>query len=424
MNFPDEFLIGTATAAHQVEGNNIYSDFWAMEQMKHSMFAEPSKDAVDHYHHYEEDIRLMAESGLNAYRFSIEWARIQPTEEEWNETEIDHYRKVLLCCHENGITPIVTMHHFSSPKWLISSGGWENPQTAELFAAYCKRVIEELGNLMEYVCTINEANMGVQIAHMMQDENDGKNTENVQVGLSDLDHTFDFQAAMQETAETFGCDPTKLNIFLFPRSPEGDKIIIDAHKKARDAMKEVCPKLKIGMTLSLYDIQTIAGGEKKAAEAWEEDFGHYLPAIKNDDFIGVQNYTRKIMGANGAMPVPEGSECTQMGYEYYPQGIAHVVRRVAEVFKGEILVTENGIATDNDERRVEFIRVALEGLLECIEDGIKLKGYMHWSFVDNFEWMAGYVPTFGLVKVDRKTRTRYPKPSLKLLGSMAKGEKS
>lgn len=424
MNFPDEFLIGTATAAHQVEGNNIYSDFWAMEQMKHSMFAEPSKDAVDHYHHYEEDIRLMAESGLNAYRFSIEWARIQPTEEEWNETEIDHYRKVLLCCHENGITPIVTMHHFSSPKWLISSGGWENPQTAELFAAYCKRVIEELGNLMEYVCTINEANMGVQIAHMMQDENDGKNTENVQVGLSDLDHTFDFQAAMQETAETFGCDPTKLNIFLFPRSPEGDKIIIDAHKKARDAMKEVCPKLKIGMTLSLYDIQTIAGGEKKAAEAWEEDFGHYLPAIKNDDFIGVQNYTRKIMGANGAMPVPEGSECTQMGYEYYPQGIAHVVRRVAEVFKGEILVTENGIATDNDERRVEFIRVALEGLLECIEDGIKLKGYMHWSFVDNFEWMAGYVHTFGLVKVDRKTQTRYPKPSLKLLGSMAKGEKS
>lgn len=424
MNFPDEFLIGTATAAHQVEGNNIYSDFWAMEQMKHSMFAEPSKDAVDHYHHYEEDIRLMAESGLNAYRFSIEWARIQPTEEEWNETEIDHYRKVLLCCHENGITPIVTMHHFSSPKWLISSGGWENPQTAELFAAYCKRVIEELGNLMEYVCTINEANMGVQIAHMMQDENDGKNTENVQVGLSDLDHTFDFQAAMQETAETFGCDPTKLNIFLFPRSPEGDKIIIDAHKKARDAMKEVCPKLKIGMTLSLYDIQTIAGGEKKAAEAWEEDFGHYLPAIKNDDFIGVQNYTRKIMGANGAMPVPEGSECTQMGYEYYPQGIAHVVRRVAEVFKGEILVPENGIATDNDERRVEFIRVALEGLLECIEDGIKLKGYMHWSFVDNFEWMAGYVPTFGLVKVDRKTQTRYPKPSLKLLGSMAKGEKS
>ena len=424
MNFPDEFLIGTATAAHQVEGNNIYSDFWAMEQMKHSMFAEPSKDAVDHYHHYEEDIRLMAESGLNAYRFSIEWARIQPTEEEWNETEIDHYRKVLLCCHENGITPIVTMHHFSSPKWLISSGGWENPQTAELFAAYCKRVIEELGNLMEYVCTINEANMGVQIAHMMQDENDGKNTENVQVGLSDLDHTFDFQAAMQETAETFGCDPTKLNIFLFPRSPEGDKIIIDAHKKARDAMKEVCPKLKIGMKVSLYDIQKIAGGEKKSAEAWEEDFGHYLPAIKNDDFIGVQNYTRKIMGANGAMPVPEGSECTQMGYEYYPQGIAHVVRRVAEVFKGEILVTENGIATDNDERRVEFIRVALEGLLECIEDGIKLKGYMHWSFVDNFEWMAGYVPTFGLVKVDRKTQTRYPKPSLKLLGSMAKGEKS
>lgn len=422
MGFEKKFLMGTATAAHQVEGNNIYSDYWAMEQMKHSMFAEPSGDAVDHYHHYEEDIRMMAENGLNAYRFGIEWARIQPTQESWDETEVEHYRKVLLCCRENGITPIVTMHHFSSPKWLISLGGWENPETAERFASYCGRLVEELGDLMEYVCTINEANMGVQIAHMMQQENENseQNAESIQVGLSDLDDSFDFQAAMIETSEVFDCDLGQLNIFLFPRSPEGDKMIIDAHRKARDAMKAVRPELKIGMTLSLYDIQAAVGGEKRAAEAWEEDFGHYLPAIKADDFIGVQNYTRKIIGPKGVMPVPEGVLLTQMGYEYYPQGVAHVVRRVSEVFQGEILVTENGIATADDEQRVDFIRTALEGLEECVRDGIRLTGYMYWSFVDNFEWMAGYGPTFGLVKVDRKTQKRYPKPSLKVLGSIRK----
>lgn len=421
MGFTKNFLIGAATAAHQVEGNNIYSDCWAMEQMVHSMFAEPSGDVVDHYHRYEEDIRLMAENGLNAYRFSIEWARIQPTQDSWDETEVEHYRKVLRCCHENGITPIVTMHHFSSPKWLISLGGWENPQTADYFASYCRRIAEELGELMGYVCTINEANMGVQIAHMMQGAGraDGSTeNENVQVGFADMDGGFDFQAAMLETAEVFGCDPTKLNIFLFPRSPEGDGVIVDAHRKASEAMKRVCPALKIGLTLSLFDIQTIPGGEENAVKAWEEDFGHYLPMIKNDDFIGVQNYTRKIIGPSGAMPVPEGAECTQMGYEYYPQGLANVVRRVAEVFEGEILVTENGIATDNDERREAYIREALSGLEKCVAEGIPLKGYLHWSFLDNFEWMAGYGPTFGLVAVDRKTQVRYPKPSLKFLGSM------
>lgn len=421
MSALDNIMIGASTAAHQVEGNNRNSDFWALEQMEHSIFAEPSKDAVDHYHRYEEDIRMMAENGLDAYRFSIEWARIQPGRDLWDEREIEHYRNVLKCCHENGITPVVTMHHFSSPKWLISMGGWENPETADLFAEYCKRMAQELGDLMGYVCTINEANMGIQIAHMMQENAetpDCVSEEKVQVGLSDQGDGFDFMAAMMEAARKFGCEPGQLNIFLFPRTPQGDAIIINAHKKARDAMKAVKPELKIGLSLSLFDLQTADGGEEKAAEIWEQDFGHYLPAIENDDFIGVQNYTRKIMGPSGALPAPEGAELTQMGYEYYPQAIANVVRRVAGEFRGEIIVTENGIATDNDERRIDFIQEALNGLGRCVEEGIPLKGYFHWSFMDNFEWMAGFKPAFGLVEVDRKTQKRKPKPSLKFLGSV------
>ena len=162
--FPKGFLVGAATAAHQVEGNNIHSDYWAMEHMKYTAFAEPSLDAVDHYNRYEEDIRRMAKAGLNAYRFSIEWARIEPEQGKFDENEIDHYRKVLECCKENKIEPIVTLMHFTSPKWLIEKGGWENEETIGYFANYCKYIVEKLGSYMHYVCTINEANMGLQIA--------------------------------------------------------------------------------------------------------------------------------------------------------------------------------------------------------------------------------------------------------------------
>ena len=161
---PQDFLVGAATAAHQVEGNNIHSDYWAMEHMKYGNFNEPSLDAVDHYNRYEEDIKMVAEAGLNAYRFSIEWARIEPKQGVYDENEIEHYRKVLTCCRENGVEPIVTMMHFTSPKWLIENGGWENEATVEAFKNYCQYVTEQLGDLMHYVCTINEANMGIQVA--------------------------------------------------------------------------------------------------------------------------------------------------------------------------------------------------------------------------------------------------------------------
>ncbi len=167
--FSKDFMLGAATAAHQVEGNNIYSDYWVQEQILHSSFDEPSLDAVDHYNRYEEDIRLLAEAGLNTYRFSIEWARIQPEPDMWMEEEVEHYRKVIKCCKENGITPMVTMHHFTSPKWLITQGGWENPEVVDKFAAYCKRLVEEIGDELEYVCTINETNMRLQLAALIKD---------------------------------------------------------------------------------------------------------------------------------------------------------------------------------------------------------------------------------------------------------------
>ena len=404
-----EFMLGASTAAYQVEGNNIYSDFWTIEQLPHTSFTEPSGDAVDHYNRFEEDIRLLKEAGLNAYRFSIEWARIEQEKGVFSAEETEHYRKVLRCCHENGVTPVVTMHHFSSPKWLIEEGGWENPKVVDYFSRYCAYIAEQLGEQMEYVCTINEANMRLQMSAIMRMFAQAMGI-NLQVGVK-LELPEEYQVGQREECEAFG-GVDAVNTFLTACSPEGDVLIMKAHQAARKAMKEKCPWLKIGLTLSLYDIQVTEGGEEYAQEKWDEEFAHYLPYLQEDDYIGVQNYTRMLAGPGMELPVPEGAKKTQMGYEFYPQAMGHVVRTVAKACSLPILITENGVATAEDEDRVAFIETVLNDLYAAKKDGIPLLGYLHWSLFDNFEWQQGYAKTFGLIAVDRSTQVRAPKPSL------------
>ena len=413
--FDNGFLLGAATAAHQVEGNNVYSDFWVMEQLPHSDFDEPSLLAVDHYNRYEEDIRLLANAGLNAYRFSIEWARIEPVKGRYDAGEIEHYRKVLNCCRDNGVTPIVTMHHFSSPKWLVAEGGWENEATIEYFKCYCAFVVKNLGDMMEYVCTINEANMGLQIASVARDIMRQMGIE-LQVGMN-FPLSEERKCQKEEAAIAFGIkDVSQVNTFLSLRSPAGDLLIMRAHEAAREAMKALCPHLQVGLTLSLYDIQPQPGGEKMAEKEWEEHFSHYLPFIQKDDFLGVQNYSRKRMDAKGALPSAKGAKMTEMDYEFYPEGIGNVIRTVSKDLPIPLIVTENGIATMDDDRRAEFITRALAGVLACVDDGIPVKGYMYWSLLDNFEWQKGFSKHFGLIAVDRETQEREPKESLYVLG--------
>lgn len=423
---PEGFLLGAVTAAHQVEGNNIYSDAWAQEQMKYSSNLEPSLDAVDHYNRYAEDIRLLADAGMNTYRFSVEWARIEPQEGQFNEKEIKHYRDVIRCCKKNGIKPFVAMHHFTSPKWLITKGGWDNEAVIEYFRRYCVYVIERLGNELEYVCTINEANMRLQIAlvaqkymRVMQRQAAKDAAGGLQVGINMEALVKQQKAAQEETARIFHLESGEdFHPFQSVCTQEGDLIICRAHEAARDAMKAVCPHLKVGITLSLHDLQSVPGGEETTEKRWDDEFVHYLPYIGKDDFIGVQNYTRELMGADGPLPAPDGADLTDMGHEFYPEGLAHVIRKVNQVYKGDIIVTENGVATEDDTLRIEFIRRAVDGVRKCIEDGIPVKGYLHWTLIDNYEWAKAYSVKFGLIAVDRSTQERIPKPSLAYLGSL------
>lgn len=414
-----DFLLGAATAAHQVEGNNTHSDFWVMEHVKHSDFVEPSGAAADHYDRFEEDIALLAGAGLNAYRFSIEWARIEPQEGKFDLKEVDHYRRVLDCCQKHGVTPIVTLHHFSSPAWLISKGGWAKPYVVRAFARYARYIAEQLGDRLSYVCTINEANMGYQLNKIAADMmKAGKKEGGVQVGTNtDLDLK-KIILGMFEQGRAFHCSPFGVNTFLKPRKQAQEEIVMQAHQAAVQEFKAVCPRVKVGLTLSLFDYQPADGGEAQAAQLWQEDFGFYLPYFVRDDFLGVQNYSRKIVGPEGVREPAAGAPLTQMGYEDYPASIGHVLRKVAERYHGELLVTENGIGTENDARRCDFIREAFAGVRACVEDGLPVKGYLHWSLLDNFEWQAGYSKTFGLIAVDRATQTRRPKESLSVLGSL------
>ena len=376
------------------------------------------------------EVKLLADAGLNAYRFSIEWARIEPEEGQFDPAEIEHYRKVIACCKAHGVEPVVTLLHFTSPKWLIAKGGWEAESTVEYFKRYAGYVMRQLGSELSYVCTINEANMGLQLAaiskrfRLMAEQaakaaaNAGKSAEgSVQVGMNFQKMMENMKYAAAENAAVFGTPQPK--IFVSERTPEGDLLVLRAHAAARQAIKEICPRVKVGLTLSLHDLQAQPGGEAFAAAAWEEEFTHYLPYIKEDDFLGVQNYTRTLYGAQGQLPAPQGTELTQMNYEVYPQALENVIRKVAANFKGDLMVTENGIATADDTRRVAFIEAALAGVQNCIADGIPVKGYFHWSLMDNFEWQKGYAMNFGLIAVNRETMQRTPKPSLAALGGYA-----
>ena len=427
MAFPKGFFIGAATAAHQVEGNNVHSDYWAQEQLPHTSFAEPSGLACDHYNRYEEDIKLLADAGLNAYRFSIEWARIEPEEGKFDDSEIEHYRKVIACCRAHGVEPIVTLLHFTSPVWLIRKGGWEAESTIEDFRRYAAYVTEKLGSELNYICTINEANMGLQLAAIakrfqlmaQQAAKNAKSAEgSVQVGMNFEKMMENMKFAAMENAQVFGTPQPQ--IFVSSRTPEGDGLVFRAHQAAKAAIKSLYPNMKVGITLSVHDLQALPGGERFAEAAWEEEFRHYLPYIQDDDFLGVQNYTRTQYGPEGQLPCPEGAELTQMDYEFYPEALEHVIRKVHEDIKGDLIVTENGVAVSDDSRRVEFIRRALAGVESCLADGIPVKGYCYWSLMDNFEWQKGYSMTFGLIAVDRATQERRPKESLAYLGSFAR----
>lgn len=410
--FPVNFIWGSSTAAYQVEGNNTNSDFWAEEHAEGSPYLDKSGDAVDHYRLYREDIALMASLGLKAYRFSLEWSRIEPESGQFSRSAILHYRDVLQSCHEFGLTPIVALHHFSSPKWLMRQGGWANPNIPDLFSAYCEVVIRELGDLIPYVLTFNEVNLPIMLRDVFSN-----------IGVIPpvgIDTKSWSSPKWRESAAKL-CGTTVDQYFTFHMISDEASISIlkAAHLKAREVIKGIQPNIQVGLSMALSDFQSIPGGEALAEKKWKDNFGEYADIVKGDDFFGLQNYTREVYGPNGLVKPADEAELTQMKYEFYPEALGNVIRKVAKELNIPIIITEHGIATDDESRRIEFIRRGLEGVQACLAEGIDIRGYMYWTSFDNFEWNSGYSMTFGIIGVDRGTQERKVKESAEYLGRIA-----
>ena len=400
--FPTGFLWGAAGAAHQVEGGNVNSDYWLLEHIPGAPFVEPSGDACDHYHRYPDDIALLASLGFNAYRFSIEWARIEPEPGEFSKAALDHYRRMLAACHQHGLTPIVTYHHFTSPRWFAARGGWETTANADLFARYCERATAHLGDMIGAACTLNEPNVGLLIQRMGWFPPDDEIAQ------------APYQAAAARAA---GSD--RFVVFPYCRQEAARDTFLKAHRLAFDAIKAGPGNFPVGLTLAMSDHQAVPGGEAVRDRVRAEIDDVFLDTARADDFIGVQTYSRTRFGPDGVLPPEDGVPVVQMGYEFWPEALEATVRYAAAYTGRPVLVTENGIGTEDDAQRLEYVRRALLGLQRCLRDGVDVRGYCYWSMLDNFEWGQGYRPKFGLIAVDRATQARAVKPSAEWLGQVA-----
>jgi beta-glucosidase len=380
--FPDGFTWGTATAAHQVEGGNTNNDWWEFEHMSGSGCADSSGDACDSWNRWPDDADLVAELGLDNYRFSVEWSRIEPAEGEISRAALEHYRRQCEGLRARGIDPVVTFHHFTTPRWLVAQGGWESEAAVAYFGRFCRVVAEELGDVMSRACTVNEPNI---VATM------GWHAGLFPPGKTD-----------KELSYRVGAN------------------LIAGHRAAVEAIRAAAPGVPVGLTLSMTDYHLAPGGEEQLERIRRHAEDVFLDATAGDDFLGVQVYTRMRIGPDGWAGHEPGIPVLDMGYEFYPQALGNCLRRAAAYTGAAVplLVTENGIGTADDEQRIAYVRHALRGVLDVIAEGIDVRGYTYWSLLDNFEWAFGYRPRFGLVSVDRTTFARTPKPSAAWLSSI------
>jgi beta-glucosidase len=374
---------GTATAAHQVEGGNLNNDWWAWEHAPGTPCEQPSGDACDHLWRYPSDIAMLAELGFRSYRFSLEWSRIEPEDGEFSRAALDHYRRLTGTCWSHGITPVVTFHHFTTPRWLASQGGWTKPETADRFARFCERAVAHLGDELGMACTINEPNIVSLMGWMM--------------GL--------FPPGAQRDLDGY---------------VRANDTLIAAHKKAVDVLRGGPGDFPVGLTLAMGDWAAEPGYEARIDEYRRVHEDQYLETARGDDFVGVQAYSRTRVGADGVIGPERGVEVLPMGYEYWPAAAEAAVRHAADVARVPIYVTENGIGTDDDDQRIRYLRDSLAGVARTIEDGLDVRGYFHWSALDNFEWAFGYRMRFGIIAVDRETQARTPKPSAHWLSEIVR----
>jgi beta-glucosidase len=398
--FPDGFLWGTATAAHQVEGDNRNSDWWEFEQQPgHIAHGDTSEIACDHYHRYREDFAMLRELNQNAHRLSVEWSRIEPSEGEFDAHQIRHYRDVLGELREQGIQPMVTLHHFTSPLWFAHKGGWRAPGAARAFLPFVHRMVDELGDLVTIWCTINEPSI--------------------------------YAAQGWLTGE-------------FPPGHHGDVAAVyrvasnmrRAHELAYLAIKRRRPEAQVGLSHHkfLFMPATTKRVDRWAAQTaqmvmdcWPVAPGRLRRIVEaTSDYVGIAHYHVQYCAFDPRRPQDQfvrrfnvpGVPVSDMGWSADPRWMRLVLNELKGLGK-PVYITENGLGTKDDERRQRYLIDVVSNVHLAIEDGVDVRGYFHWTNMDNFEWARGYQVRFGLIDVDRKSLERTIKPSGRLYARIA-----
>ena len=403
--FPDGFLWGVASAGHQNEGDNTNSDTWFIEHVQPTVFREPSGKACDGYRLWAEDVDLAAGLGLNSYRFSVEWARVEPAEGQFSQEALDHYEAVVDRCLERGMAPVVTFNHFTAPHWFATKGGWLDPDAPATFARYCDRVMQAFGDRIAYALTLNEPNLCWMLRW---------------VPLPDFVRDLE-RATLDAATAAAGVERYRVANVMVPEEFDAMAEGMEAaHRAGRAAIKARRPDLPVGFSIAIIDDRVIGDDPSVRDRKREDVYGRWMRLARQDDFVGVQNYEAAWYDATGPVG-PDGGPPGGLHSGVEPTSLAGTVAYTFEQTGVPILVTEHGRATADDAERVAFIPPALASLLDTIESGVPVLGYIHWTFMDNFEWIFGFGDhALGLFSVDRETFARTPKPSADLYSSIVR----
>jgi beta-glucosidase len=410
--FPDGFLWGTATSAHQVEGHNTNNDWWAFEQQPGAIWhGDHSGLACDWWRNAERDFDLMAEMGHNTHRLSVEWSRIEPEEGVFDPAAIARYREMLVGLRQRGMEPMVTLFHFSSPLWLARRGGWRNWAVVGHFRRFVHHAVEQLGDLVALWCTINEPNVYSALAYLFGEYAPG--LKSMPLYFRVLRHQLMAHAAAYRVIRALDKDA---QVGLVKNMP-----VFEALNPA--------DKASIWLTRLLdrffNEITLRAVNDGRLRFPLNSGLTVHGPLVDSVDFIGLNYYTRERVSLGGLggergtllQPTP-GAEISDHGRggpygEIYPAGIYRTLKRVACMGK-PIYITENGLPDADDDQRPCFLLTHLAQVQRAIAEGVDVRGYYHWSFTDNFEWADGWDLRFGLVALDEATQARTPRSSARL----------
>ncbi|MDB5165443.1 MAG: putative beta-glucosidase [Candidatus Saccharibacteria bacterium] len=398
--FPKRFLWGASTSSHQVEGNThnqwtvwelenakalatkaeyVLKDLENWEQIKteaKSPANYAAGDATDHYNRYEEDFQIIKQLNMNAYRYSIEWSRVEPEEGAWNAEAIEHYKIYTARLRALGIEPIVTLFHFTLPVWFAAKGGFEKRSNIKYFVRYAEKIMNELGPHVKIVVTLNEPTVYAVESY----------------------HEHHWPPALVHK---------KYKVWRVINN------MARAHRQTAKMLHAMNRRYKVTIAHnSMYfypgDNAWLSRVSAQIMQYMQDDY-FLRKIIKHCDVLGVNFYfSNRVYGYRVHNP---NERLSDVGWDLSPSHIQYVLERLYQKYKLPLIVTESGLADGDDSQRRWFITQQLVGMQKALDEGVDLRGYLHWSLLDNFEWAYGKWPRYGLVHVDYKTQQRTPRPS-------------